>query len=293
MRRRDVCTIAVTFGARLRRRPALAALLVLAAVAAGACTARERPPALDIATTTSVQNSGLLDALLPHYPAATVRVHAAGSGRALQMLSEGLVSLVISHAPETERRFLADHPDWHYQKLAHNQFIIVGPPDDPAAVRNARDAVDAFERIARAGGPFVSRGDGSGTHEREQQLWQAAGVTPDPRWLLVSGRGMSMALRHAQERRGYTLSDRATFWQLERQIDLQLLFGGGDRLRNTYAVIYPASGAAAAPFARWLLQGEGRERIAAFRLGGRRAFDLWPLGCPAATPDATPCRDGR
>jgi hypothetical protein len=119
------------------------------------------------------------------------------------------------------------------------RFVVVGPKNDPAAVRQATDALDAFRRMAGAPVTFVSRGDSSGTHEREQALWKAAEAVPPADRLLVSGRSMAVALRHAQERQGYTLSDKATFWQLERQLDLVLLFAGDARLLNTYAVVLP------------------------------------------------------
>ena len=258
-------------------------------VAAVACGRSNRPLALDIATTTSVRNSGLLDAILPFFGEATVRVHAAGSGRSLQMLRDGLVALVISHAPEAEARYLRDHPAWDYRKLAHNRFVIVGPPGDPARVRDAADALDAFRRIAAAGAPFVSRGDASGTHERELSLWKGAGVTAAPDRLLVSGPSMAFALRHAQERQGYTLSDEATFWQMERNLELVTLFAGDPRLVNTYAVIHPPGDGLAARFAAWLTRGDGRARIEAYRIEGRPAFTVWPADCPSSIPAALPC----
>jgi len=132
----------------------------------------ERRETLDVATTTSVQNSGLLEAVLRHFTDAIVRVHAAGSGRSLEMLKDGIVDLVISHAPETEARYMAEHPDWQYRKLAYNRFVIVGPANDPANIQQATHALEAFRRIATTpAATFVSRGDQSGTHEREQALW--------------------------------------------------------------------------------------------------------------------------
>src|SRR5688500_7390122 len=166
---------------------------LLASVLPATCS--RTPNSLDIATTTSVQNSGLLEALLPHFAEAAVRVHAAGSGRALAMLADGIVDLAISHAPETEARILAHHPTWAYRKIAYNRFVLLGPPDDPAAVRGAKDVVDAFQRVAGAAAVFVSRGDESGTHERERSIWQAAGVQPDKDQLRVSGQGMAITLR--------------------------------------------------------------------------------------------------
>jgi tungstate transport system substrate-binding protein len=242
-----------------------------------------------VATTTSVQNSGLLETLLPHFTEATVRVHAAGSGRSLEMLGDGIVDIVISHAPDTEAQYLGTHPNWAYRKLAYNRFVIVGPAPDPADVRQATDALDAFRRIAGAPVTFVSRGDQSGTHEREQLLWNAAGVLPAADRLLVSGRSMATALRHAQERQGYTLSDEATFWQLERQVDLVTLFAGDPRLLNTYAVVYPRGNRSAESFAEWLTHGAGRERIDAYRVRDRVAFTVWPRSCPDTTPAAQPC----
>lgn len=244
---------------------------------------------LDIATTTSVQNSGLLDAVLPHFRNAKVRVHAAGSGRALQMLADGTVTLVISHAPEAEARYLREHSAWQYRKLAFNRFSVVGPDDDPADVKNASNAADAFRRIATARATFISRGDGSGTHEREQTLWRAAGVAQKDAPILVSGRSMSLALRHADERHAYTLTDQATFWQMQRTLQLVELYSGDPLLLNTYAVVFPTGNADAARFAQWLADGQGRERIASFTIGGRPAFAVWPRDCAADTPHAQPC----
>lgn len=254
-----------------------------------------RPPArtLDAATTTSVQNSGLLAQLLPAYEARagiTVRVHAAGSGRSLQMLADGVVDLVMSHAPEAEQRFLAQHPDWSYRKFAYNHFVVAGPPLDPAGVRGAADVVDAFKRIAGSGERFVSRGDESGTHERERAIWAAAGTSLDASRLIVSGRGMAQALRHADEARAYVLTDDATFRQLQKRLDLAVLFDHDPRLSNGYAVVYPGVDATAVAFAGWLAGPQGRAAIAGFTIDGAPAFTPWPADCAGARPTDTPCR---
>jgi tungstate transport system substrate-binding protein len=264
-------------------RRSLAIVVMLAA-----CTSPARPT-IDIATTTSVQNSGLLDHLLPHFDRAQVRVHAAGSGRSLEMLADGIVDLVISHAPETEARYLATHAEWRYRKLASNWFIIVGPRHDPANVRDAVDALDAFRRIARAPVPFVSRGDESGTHEREQVLWRSSGVSIAPGRLIVSGRGMAQALRHADEINAYTLSDDATYRQLQPQLDLAAFAIRDARLLNTYAVIHPQGNASAEMLAEWLLSGSGRDRLSNYRIDGQVAFAVWPSSCAGHTPDAQAC----
>lgn len=267
-------------------------LAALAALVLVAACARPESPTLDIATTTSVQNSGLLGQLLPVFEQATgitVRVHAAGSGRALQMLVDGVVDAVISHAPETEQRLLPQHPDWTYRKIAHNWFVIAGAASDPARVAEAADAVAAFQRIADSGARFVSRGDESGTHERERLLWAAAGRQPAPAALIVSGRGMAQALRHANEARAYLLTDASTFWQLASGLELKILFENDPRLINTYAVIHPASHARAATFATWLSSVDGANVTGAFTIDGKRAFEPWPAGCAGAQPADLPC----
>ena len=266
------------------------ALLLAVVTVLGACGSRvPAPRTVDVATTTSVQNSGLLEALLPHFTDSTVRVHAAGSGRALEMLKDGIVDVVISHAPDTETRYLTAHPDWVYQKLAFNRFVLVGPRADAAHVKQAADVLDAFRRIAAAPAYFVSRGDSSGTHEREQNLWKLAGVMPAAGWLLTSGQSMANTLRQADEKQAYTLSDEATFWQLQRQLGLVVVSEGDDLLMNTYAIIRPRGGETAAAFADWLTGGDGRRRIESHRVAGRIAFHVWPAQCPGARPDALPC----
>lgn len=276
-------SVDIRFGDRL-------ALIFTLMAALAACADRPATPGrLDVATTTSVQNSGLLEALLPHFTDSTVRVHAAGSGRALEMLKDGIVDLVISHAPEAEARYLADHPDWVYQKLAFNRFVLVGPPADPAHVMEAKNVLEAFHRIAGAPVNFVSRGDASGTFEREQNLWRLAGAAPDNGRLLTSGQGMANTLRQTSEKQAYTLSDEATFWQLQRQLDLVVLFEGDDLLLNTYAVIHPRDTKTAASFSGWLTRGEGRRRIESHLIEGHIAFHVWPDRCPAARPEALPC----
>jgi tungstate transport system substrate-binding protein len=267
----------------------LAVVLIAGVAALAGCADTRSPAPLDVATTTSVKNSGLLDALIAAYSERPIRAHAAGSGRALEMLVDGIVNLVISHASDAEARYLKEHPDWIYKKFAYNRFVIVGPGDDPARIKGTQDAVEAARRIAASGSIFVSRGDGSGTHEREESLWAAAGTKPTAAHLLVSGRGMALALRHADERRAYTLTDEATFWQFEKQLALEALLADDPRLLNTYAVIHPRHDDIAASFADWLTRREGREVIDRFTVAGRPAFILWPVGCPDTRPDAGVC----
>ena len=272
-----------------RHRPIKYGLLILAWLSAATCASTPQP--ITIATTTSVVNSGLLDAILPQFHNGTVRIHAAGSGRALAMLVDHSVDLVISHAPEAEQQTLAQHPDWHYQKLAYNRFVLIGPAADPASVRAASNLMDALRRIAASGVPFISRGDGSGTHERETALWKLAGVKPSPDHFLVSGGSMAITLRQAASVGAYTLSDEATWRQLEPRLNaLAVLFtGAAPELLNTYAVIHRGDNAPAATFAAWLLTGDGREHISAYQIGGQPAFTVWPTACPGNLPNAALC----
>lgn len=275
----------------MRRGTLVAAATILLVL--GGCSSTADPRVLRIATTSSVDQSGLLATLLPAFRAESgvdVRVHVAGSGQALQMLARGDAALAISHAPDAEAKALGEHTDWVYQKLAFNEFVIVGPPQDPAGVRGSSGAVEAFQRIAQSGQRFVSRGDQSGTHEREERLWVLAGRRPESGRLIVSGRGMAQALRHADEAEAYTLSDEATFHRLERQLELALHYRGDSLLVNTYAVLYGPADGDAAELARWLTIGSGRSLVGSFAVDGQRQYSVWPEGCAASLPINTPCK---
>ena len=267
-------------------------MLLLCAVATACAGGSRSAVTVDIATTTSVVNSGLLTVLAERFRSDTaivVRAHAAGSGRALEMLSDGVVDLVISHAPAAEARMLESHPEWRYRKIAVNHFIVVGPPGDPAGVSQAVSAADAFERIASSGATFISRGDSSGTHEKEVELWRLASVRPAGERLFISGSGMGTTLRQANERMAYTLADDATFNQLREQLALRSLFSNDRRLINSYAVIASPDSATAMQFAGWLAEGDGRNIIAGYATGGTKPFLAWPTECPGATPSAPFC----
>jgi tungstate transport system substrate-binding protein len=287
----------VTLEMTVRRRLCVTSLLCVVLALASACDSSSgKPTTVDIATTTSVVNSGLLDSLLPAFQSETgivVRVHAAGSGRALEMLNDGVVDLAISHAPHAEADMLARHGDWRYRKIATNQFVVVGPPTDPAGVRDAADIASALTRIAAADAGFISRGDGSGTHERESELWTVAQVKPAPGRMLVSGAGMGATLRQAEERGAYTLTDDSTFMQLRQQLTLAVLFSNDPRLVNSYSVVHPRNNPTASTLSDWLAQGKGRERLGAYRIGGTPAFTPWPEGCPGEVPAAALCSNRR
>jgi tungstate transport system substrate-binding protein len=265
---------------------------VVTVVIASACASDSKPD-VRISTTTSVQNSDLIDSLRPVFLKSSgmrMSVFSTGSGRALQLLESGESDVAISHAPQAEQQFLARHPEWSYRKFAYNRFIVVGPPDDPAKLAQATDVIDAFRRIADSEARFVSRGDQSGTHEREELFWAAAGRKPEGIRLIVSGRGMAQALRHANEARAYTLTDEPTFSQLRSSLQLLPLVVGDARLLNTYAVIWPANNANGVTFSDWLLSPQGIDQLKRFKVDGQRAYEPWPRDCPHQIPSDIPCR---
>ncbi len=195
-----------------------------------------------LATTTSTRDAGLLDSLLPvferqtHY---TVKVIAVGSGQALAMGRRGDADVVLSHAPEPERALVDSGYFVRRRMVMHNEFLIVGPARDPAGLRGLSDPVAAFRRLAERRGTFVSRGDQSGTHQREQLLWKRAGFVSPPRsdWYLESGQGMGATLQLADEKHGYTLTDRATYLTWRDKLQLFPMVEGDSLLYNVYHVL--------------------------------------------------------
>jgi tungstate transport system substrate-binding protein len=275
--------------------------LLLAAAAAAALVSCAAPASvLRIATTTSVDNSGLLEAVVPYFERETgidVQAIAVGSGQAFQIARRGDASLLLTHEPLGERALFDDGLVRYYRKVMFNRFVIAGPGGDPAGVRRARSAADAMARIARSGVLFVSRGDESGTHAREKQLWTAAGTTPRPAHLIETGQGMSATLRIASSRLGYVLTDEATLARLANAVALHVVYADDPALLNTYAVAIlttarPARNEAADRFARWLADGDGQAHIDAFRIHGRQVFFGWPDGVDAASPESAPSRIG-
>jgi tungstate transport system substrate-binding protein len=268
--------------------PLLAALLFTT----GPSSAAEPAQEVVLATTTSVRDSGLLDALLPSFRERTgiaVKVIAVGSGAALQMARDGNADLVLAHAPEAEEKLLADGFALDRRPLAENFFLIAGPPQDPAKVRDAKDAADAIRRIAAAKAPFASRGDDSGTAQRERALFRQAGLAPDTTWpgLLRTGSGMGPTLQVAGEKGAYVLTDSGTFRSFRARTGLVALTGPDPALRNVYSVlrVNPArfaegqiQAAAASRLADDLLSAAAREKIARFGAEG----DQGPLFTPLA-----------
>jgi tungstate transport system substrate-binding protein len=247
-------------------------------VLALASCGRVRPEAeVLLATTTSVRDSGLLDALLPEFSANTgirVRTIAVGSGAALRMGAEGNADLLLTHAPERERELVASGSVASRHELMQNHFVIAGPPEDPAGVRDAESIDDALRRIRAANASYVSRSDDSGTHLRERALLESAGLDPEADWDAVTrtGAGMGLTLQVAGERRAYVLSDVGTFLAFQERTDLVALSGPDPALRNVYSVLLVSPerlasrgrAESADALASYLLAEETRESIARF-----------------------------
>ena len=248
----------------------------------------ERPQSLVLAATTSTYDSGLLEALMGEFadahPGLVVRSIVVGSGEALELGKRGDADVLLVHAPAAETRFVEQGHARSRTALMSNQFVIVGPASDPAGVGRITDPAAALGAIARHASRFISRGDSSGTHERELALWRRAGTSPERPWYLESGQGQGTTLQIASERRAYALTDRATFDVLSDILDLVPLVEDHPALMNPYSVIVPTHAAhpsEAAMLADWLTSEAGRRAIRSFRLPGATR----PLFVPAA-PDS-------
>ena len=244
------------------------------------------PQSIILASTTSVENSGLLAHILPDFTketGITVHILAQGTGQALQTAARNDADLVLVHDPEAEQKFIAAGDGIDRRQIAWNDFIVVGPRSDPAHIAGTRDAVAALKTIAGAKAPFVSRGDKSGTDAFEHRLWRAAGIDPAKAgggsWYRDIGGGMGAALNAAQGMDAYTISDRGTWLSFANKGDLTMLVEGDPRLLNRYDVILlnPAKHpvpkqALARRFAQWLASPEGQAEIGAYKVHGEQLF---------------------
>ena len=231
---------------------------------------------LIVATTTSLNDSGLFeDVVLPAYaeiaPDVTVKVVAVGSGEAIAMAERGECDVLTVHSPASELEFMAAGYGTLRLQFAYNYFTIVGPEDDPAGVAETASAAEAFTAIAEAESVFVSRGDESGTHSKELKIWEEAGIEPAGDWYLSTGQGMGETLRIASEKQGYTLTDVGTYLAQQDTLDLVMLAPESDDLKNIYSVIlidqnqFPAINAASAErLAQYLVSAEGQEAVGAY-----------------------------
>lgn len=270
---------------------------------------------IKMSTTTSTQASGLLDVLLPELKADTgieVKVVAKGTGAAIRDGQDGNVDVIFVHAKSREDKFVEEGYGTKRYAVMHNDFVILGPAGDPAGIKGEKSVVEALKKIAAAGASFVSRGDDSGTHTKEQELWKASGLTLDKKtsklvkggketeitfvqpvgdWYLSIGQGMGKVLTFTDEKQAYTMSDRGTYLKYKfgktPPIELDVLCEGDELLFNPYGVIpinpekYPdVKYDLAKQFAEWLVSRKGQAVIANYRLQGK------PLFFPDAIPDA-------
>ncbi len=193
-----------------------------------------------LATTTSVQDTGLLDMILPLFEKESgyrVKAIAVGSGQALALAGRGEADVVLCHAPDVEKQYVADGTLMNRRLVMHNAFLLAGPAADPAKVKGITKAIDALKKIAEAKAPFVSRGDDSATHKLEKKLWEEAGIKPAGEWYLESGQGMGNTLGIAGEKEAYVITDRGTYLAFQKLTGLTVLLEGDPVLLNLYHVL--------------------------------------------------------
>ncbi len=237
-----------------------------------------------LATTTSTENSGLLKYLLPHFEKdSAYKVHtiAVGTGKALRMGQDGDVDVLLVHAPKAENDFIAKgHGEQRYPVM-YNDFVIVGPKNDPAGISKATTITEALKKIASTKSRFISRGDDSGTHKKERTLWKLANISPDNKhaWYLQAGQGMGKVLQIADEMGAYTMTDRGTWLAYQNKLALRIVFQGDTTLFNPYGIIavsrkkYPdlnTQGAKA--LINWITSDKGQNLIGKFKVAGKTLF---------------------
>jgi len=299
----------------MKRSLCILTLSLLVVLLVGPVTGADK--VIKMSTTTSTENSGLLDVLLPEFKAETgidVKVIAKGTGAAIRDGMDGNVDIIFVHAKEREEEFVAGGYGAYRLAVMHNDFVILGPPQDPAGIKGMRDAAAALKKIGRARALFVSRGDDSGTHTKEQDLWKESGLRlktktteivkdgqkrklrfthPDGlgEWYFSIGQGMGKVLIYAEEKQAYTLADRGTYLKYkfgrEQGLQLDILCEGDPQLYNPYGIIpispkkYPhVDFQAAERLAKWLVGSKAQALIANYKIEGRQAF------FPDAIPDA-------
>ncbi len=237
---------------------------------------------ITVASTTSTEQSGLFGHILPMFKDKTgieVRVIAQGTGQALDTGRRGDADVVFVHAKAAEEKFVAEGDGVERHAVMYNDFIIVGPGEDPAGIRGGNDAVAALKKIAESQSVFASRGDDSGTHKAELALWKQAGIEPSDAWYRELGTGMGPTLNTAAEMPAYTLADRGTWISFENRRGLEIVVEGDPKLFNQYGVILvnPEKHAhvkakEGQAFIDWLISDEGQQAIAGYKLGGEQLF---------------------
>lgn len=267
------------------------AALLFAMGSANVFAAKKEPKQKNIilATTTSTQDSGLLDTLIPIFEKETgyfVKTIAVGSGQAMAMGQKGEADVMLVHSPDAEKKFIEEGYGVNRRLVMHNDFIIVGPDTDSAKIKGVKSSGEALKLIAKSNALFVSRGDNSGTHAKEKKLWQNAGINPaGQKWYQETGLGMGQTLNVAAEKKGYTLADRGTYLALKKNLGLDVLVGGDAALLNIYHVIEVNN-------ARWpKTNAEGAKAFADFMVAKKtqsiiKTFGVDKFGSPLFFPDA-------
>ena len=269
----------------------LTILIMALILAASVMSAQAAPKQKNIilATTTSTQDTGLLDVLIPIFEKETgyfVKTIAVGSGQAMAMGQKGEADVLLVHSPDAEKKFIAEELGVNRRLVMHNDFVIVGSGDDQAKIKNTKSAAGAFKLIASAEALFLSRGDNSGTNAQEKKLWKAAGINPEgQKWYQQTGLGMGQTLNVAAEKKGYTLADRGTYLAMKKNLNMDILVEGDAALLNIYHVME-------VNIAKWpKVNTDGAKAFADFMVSKKtqgiiKTFGVDKYGSPLFFPDA-------
>jgi tungstate transport system substrate-binding protein len=274
---------------KAQRKIILWSIIALSLYILGAASVQAQQKTVILATTTSTQDSGLLDVLIPVFEKQTgyfVKTIAVGSGQAMAMGEKGEADVLLVHSPAAEKKFVAEGYGINRRIIMHNDFVVVGPPEDPAKVKGMKSASEAFKGIAAGNALFLSRADKSGTHVKEMDIWKAAGIKSEgEKWYQQTGLGMGQTLSVANEKKGYTLADRGTYLAVKKNLQMDILVEGDGILLNIYHVIevnpakWPKVNVAGGKaFADFMVAKETQEII--------RTFGVDKYGSPLFFPDA-------
>jgi tungstate transport system substrate-binding protein len=263
------------------------ALIVTASVISAQAASKQKN--IILATTTSTQDTGLLDVLIPIFEKQIgyfVKTIAVGSGQAMAMGQKGEADVLLVHSPDAEKKFIAEGLGVNRRLVMHNDFIIVGSGADQAKIKNIKSAAEALKLITTADALFISRGDNSGTHSQEKKLWKAAGINPEgQKWYQQTGLGMGQTLNVAAEKKGYTLADRGTYLAMKKNLGMDILVEGDAALLNIYHVME-------VNVAKWpKVNAAGAKAFADFMVSKRtqniiKSFGVDKYGSPLFFPDA-------
>jgi len=272
-----------------QKRTVLWSIVTLSFLVLAAVNVQAQQKTVILATTTSTQDSGLLDVLIPMFEKQTgyfVKTIAVGSGQAMAMGQKGEADVLLVHSPAAEKKFVTEAYGVNRRLVMHNDYIILGPTSDPAKIKGMKATAEAFKKIASASALFLSRGDNSGTHSKEREVWKATGINPEgQKWYQQTGLGMGQTLNVANEKDGYTLADRGTYLSLKKNLKLDILVEGDAILLNIYHVIevnpakWPKVNVAGGKaFADFMVAKETQDMI--------KTYGVEKFGSPLFFPDA-------